>query len=109
METRVHDKPKHSAKFLRQRKFLLVLPVLVIPFLLLLVWTLGLVGDVKAENTSTKQQGFNLQLPDAAPAKDSNWNKLKYYEQADRDSAKLRSMLKSDPYRKLELTDATGE
>lgn len=96
--------PKHSAKFLRQRKFLLILPVLVMPFLTFLLWTLGLVGEVKAQNTLNQtHQGFNMNLPSAAPAKDSAWNKMKYYEQADRDSMHLRTLLKNDPYRKLEL------
>lgn len=103
MEKRSEGKPQHSAKFLRQRKFLLVLPVLVVPFLLLLVWTLGLVGDAKAEiSTAKKYQGLNLNLPSAAPSKDSNWNKLKYYEQADKDSMKLKSLLKNDPFRQRE-------
>lgn len=100
MEKRGDGKPQHSAKFLRQRKFLMVLPVLVLPFLILLVWTLGLVGDTKAETGAAKKyQGLNLNLPSAAPAKDSNWNKLKYYEQADKDSMKLKSLLKNDPFR----------
>lgn len=111
MEKRGDGKPQHSAKFLRQRKFLMVLPVLVLPFLILLVWTLGLVGDTKAETGAAKKyQGLNLNLPSAAPAKDSNWNKLKYYEQADKDSMKLKSLLKNDPFRQLEPeTVATGE
>lgn len=102
METRSERKPQHSAKFLRQRKFLLVLPVLTLPFLGILLWTLGLVGN-STTTTDKKLQGLNLDLPAAAPSKDSNWNKLKYYEQADKDSMKLQSLLKNDPYRKLEL------
>ncbi|WP_018629620.1 conjugative transposon protein TraM [Niabella aurantiaca] len=99
--------PQYSAKFLRQRKFLLVAPVLVVPFLILLLWTTGLVGNAKAETKSgTAFQGLNLNLPSAAPAKDSNWNKLKYYEQADKDSAKLKSQLRSDPfYNQLDQED----
>lgn len=94
----------HAIRFLRLRKFLMVLPLLVLPFLTLLAWALGIVGEVKAENGKpTSRQGLNLNLPSAAPAKDSTWNKMRYYEQADKDSAKLRSYLKSDPYRKLEL------
>lgn len=77
----------------------MVAPLLVLPFVILLLWTLGLVGDVKGETTRQSAfQGLNLNLPSAAPAKDSNWNKLKYYEQADRDSAKLKSQLKNDHF-----------
>lgn len=93
-----------SLQSIRQRKLLLLLPLLILPFLTLLLWALGVVGEVRAENkTSNLLSGVNLSLPSAAPAKDSAWNKMKYYEQAERDSAKLRSYLKSDPYRKLEL------
>lgn len=96
MEKRSEKKPQHSVKFLRKRKFLMIVPLLVLPFIILLLWTTGLVGDVKAKTTdATTFRGLNLNLPSAAPAKDSNWNKLKYYEQADKDSAKLKSRLKN--------------
>lgn len=109
MEKRREER-KHSAKFLRRRKFLLVLPALVLPFLLLLVWTLGIVGEAKASKKETHAlQGLNLNLPSAAPAKDSNWNKLRYYEQADRDSAKIRSLLKKDPYQRSALAGQQPE
>lgn len=96
MEKRSKEKPQHSAKFLRKRKFLMVAPLLVLPFVILLMWTLGLVGEGKEKTPGqTAFQGLNLNLPSAAPARDSNWNKLKYYEQADKDSAKLKSQLKN--------------
>lgn len=104
MKKRSEEK-QPSIKFLRKRKFLLVLPVIVLPFLLLLVWTLGIAGEAKATgDKETAFRGLNLDLPNAAPSKDSNWNKLKYYEQADKDSLKLRSLLKNDPYRQVELS-----
>ena len=99
MEKRSEGRPQHSARFLRKRKFLLIVPLLVLPFVVLLLWTLGLVGDVKGKTPrQTTFQGLNLNLPSAAPARDSNWNKLKYYEQADRDSAKLKSQLKNSHF-----------
>ena len=85
-----------SPKFLRRRKLLIVAPVLILPFVILLMWTLGLVGDAKAnEKNGALVSGINLSLPAAAAPKDSNWNKLRYYEQAEKDSAKLKSKLKS--------------
>jgi len=96
---RSDQKPQHAAKFLRQRKFLMIAPLFVLPFVVLLAWTLGIVGDAKSETTQPSAfQGLNLNLPAAAPARDSNWNKLKYYEQADKDSAKLKSQLKNDHF-----------
>ncbi|HMR81792.1 MAG TPA: conjugative transposon protein TraM [Niabella sp.] len=90
---------KMSEKKLRLRKLLLVAPVLVLPFVILLLWTVGLVGDAKAGvQSSSGIQGMNLNLPAAAPAKDSNWNKLSYYEQAEKDSQKLKRQLQNDPF-----------
>ena len=88
----------HSAKFLRQRKFLMLLPLLVVPFMTFLLWSLGLIGAAETKAQASSQKGFNMNLPGAIPAKDSNWNKLKFYEQADKDSAKYHSLMKSDPY-----------
>jgi conjugative transposon TraM protein len=91
----------HSAKLVKQRKFLMVLPVLVFPFVTLMLWSLGVLGSPKEEPKKVAQKGFNMNLPDARPAKDNDWNKLKFYEQADRDSAKYKSLLKNDPYFQL--------
>lgn len=98
MKKQSEESPQYSAKVLRQRKFLLIAPVLVVPFLILLLWTTGLVGNAKETSPTASLQGLNLNLPSAAPAKDSNWDKLRYYEQADKDSAKLKSQLRSDPF-----------
>lgn len=88
---------QRSAKFLKTRKLLLVAPVLVIPFVIFFMWSLGIVGNARANTTGNAiASGMNLNLPSAAAPKDSNWNKLKYYEQAEKDSAKLKSKLKSD-------------
>lgn len=96
---------QHSAKFLRQRNFFMVLPALVLPFLIFLLWTVGLIGELKGQGSdSPKTLGLNMDLPSAAPAKDSNWNKMKYYEQAAKDSVRLKSFLKSDPYRKMDIS-----
>ncbi|GAB3429748.1 conjugative transposon protein TraM [Niabella aquatica] len=98
MEKTNEERSQHSHKYLRQRKFLLIAPALIVPFLILLLWTTGLVGNSNAESALIASQGLNPDLPAAAPAKDSNWNKLRYYEQADKDSAKLKSQLRNDPF-----------
>lgn len=90
---------QHSTKFLRQRKFLLVLPVLVIPFITLAFWALGggKGSDAKAAQGDT-QTGLNLELPNANFKKDEVMDKLGYYEKAASDSAKLIELMKNDPY-----------
>ena len=83
----------------KQRKFLLVLPALVLPFLTCLLWAAGLISgnDAKAANP---KGGLNMQLPDAHLADNHSWNKLSFYEQAEKDSAKYREAIKNDPFYK---------
>jgi conjugative transposon TraM protein len=88
----------HSPKFLRQRKFYVVLPVLVIPFMTLMFWALGGGKASMATTPSQGQKGYNMQLPDAHLKKDRPLDKLSYYEKAASDSAKLKELIKNDPY-----------
>ncbi|HRQ51388.1 MAG TPA: hypothetical protein PLR74_12670, partial [Agriterribacter sp.] len=90
---------KHSVKFLRRRKFLLVAPLLVIPFITMMFWALGGgKGSNGAAAGAPQQQGLNLELPDANFKKDKPTDKLGYYEKAEADSARMRSLLRKDPY-----------
>lgn len=88
-----------TAKQEKQKKFLLALPVLVLPFMTFLLWSVGLISNtpVKA-GAIAAQKGFNTHLPDAKLPANKGWNKLNFYEQADKDSAKYKEQLKSDPF-----------
>lgn len=100
----------HSAKFLRQRKFFMALPLIAVPFVLVFMWALGMAGGARAGAvTDSAYEGVNLDLPGAVQGKDSSWNKLQYYAQAEKDSAKLRALLKNDPYRSSELATAEAD
>ena len=86
---------------MEQRKFkaLLMMPLLVIPLIIFFAWILGIVGPVEASAQDSKLvQGINTSLPAAMPTEDSTWNKMNFYEQADRDSAKMRQLQRQDPY-----------
>jgi len=97
-------KENHSPKFLRQRKMMLILPVLVIPFVTMAFWALGGgQGNAKA-NLAEKKQGLNLQLPDANLKDDKNADKLSFYNEADADSLKREEHLRNDPYYKDSLS-----
>jgi len=87
-----------SPQMLRKRKFLIVLPLLVFPFVTLLFWALGggNGNDLRAQQTTTKP-GLNLELPDANLKDDKPLDKLSYYEKAALDSAKLEELMKNDP------------
>jgi conjugative transposon TraM protein len=90
---------QHTEKFLRQRRFVMALPVLVTPFLILLFWALG-GGQGTPADAAEQSPGFNLELPGAHFEKNeaSLWDKFSLYEQATRDSIKYEEARRSDPY-----------
>lgn len=87
---------QHSEQQKRRRKMLLFLPLLVFPFLSLFFWALG-GGKEKASDTKPNN-GLNVMLPDAKLKSDRGLDKLSFYQQANKDSAKLSDAKKSDPY-----------
>ena len=95
-----------TSKMMRQRRFLLVLPLLVLPFMTMIFWALGGGKVQKAEAQAQKQEGFNVNLPDAILKDDKPMNKMSYYDQAQLDSAKFRELIKNDPnYKSLTLSE----
>jgi conjugative transposon TraM protein len=98
---------QHSTQFLRRRKFLLMLPVLMLPFLVLLFVALG-GGKGTSESSANKTiTGLNVKLPDAHFKKGNEKSKLSIYDEAGRDSAKLRDRIKNDPYYLLQHHDVS--
>lgn len=82
----------------KKQKFLLVLPVLVFPFLTFMLWSLGIFNSSQAmAGNGIAVKGLNMQLPGAKVKEERGFNKLSFYEQADRDSLKYRQELKNDP------------
>jgi len=81
----------------KRKKKLLLLPLLVIPFLTMAFWALS--GGKNSVSTSQKRAtGLNLQLPNAQLKDDRGENKLSYYEQAEKDSAKWRRGAENDSF-----------
>ncbi|PRY03679.1 conjugative transposon TraM protein [Pontibacter ummariensis] len=72
----------HSEESLRKRRFLLVLPLLVLPFLTMAFWALG-GGAGTAARASQAAKGLNLQLPEPQFKKGES-SKLGLYQQARR-------------------------
>ncbi|MES2457576.1 MAG: conjugative transposon protein TraM [Bacteroidota bacterium] len=87
----------HSPKFLKQRRFLTMLPVLVMPFATILFVLLG-GGKGKEANAVPVQAGLNRSLPEAKLENLALADKLGYYEHAAKDSANTAEQMKYDPY-----------
>ncbi len=99
----------NTAKLLRQRKFLMVLPLLALPFITLGFWALGGGKMEKAEAQVRKQKGFNIQLPEPMLEDGKTMDKMSYYDQARLDSLKFQELFKNDPnYRNHTFSD-TGD
>jgi conjugative transposon TraM protein len=90
-------KEQQSQAYLRKRKMMLVLPLLVIPFLTFAFWALG-GGQTKQSVTVNQQAGLNLNLPDAGLKEDNLADKLSFYDKADKDSLKKEEWMRTDPY-----------
>jgi conjugative transposon TraM protein len=88
-----------SPKFLKQRKFFMVLPLLVIPFLTIIFVALG-GGKGNSSQAETINTGLNLKLPDAHFKKGKEKDKLGSYEESNKDSVRIHEAMKNDPYYK---------
>lgn len=86
-----------SLKELKKRKMLLVLPLVALPFLTLLFWSLKGEENQPQGEKLHRQKGFNLELPNPSFTEDSALSKMSYYDQAALDSAKLAEQIKKDP------------
>ena len=87
---------QRSQAFLRKRKMMMVLPLLVLPFLTMAFWALGGGNATTIEKKQT--QGLNLQLPNANLKDDKLADKMSFYDEADKDSIKLAEQMRNDPY-----------
>lgn len=96
---------ERSQGFLRKRKMLLVLPLLVVPFLTMAFWAMGGGKGGNTSGPSVTTQGLNLNLPKANLKEDKHADKLSFYDKADKDSAKLAEWMRNDPYYKKDNPD----
>ena len=100
------EKQVKTPKMIRQRKFLLVLPLLALPFMTMMFWALGGGKVEKVEAQAAVKKGFNINLPDANLKDDKPMDKMSYYNQAQLDSIKFLELVKNDPnYKNIAVTD----
>src|ERR1700683_4305115 len=101
------EQKKTTAAFLKQRNLMLVLPLIALPFLLIIFALLGGGRGNGAQALSLAgYPGMNLKLPDAHFKKGREKDKLGFYEQAGKDSLKLKEAIKNDPYYKKDTAVA---
>lgn len=81
-------KKQQSAETLRKRKFLMVLPLLVFPFMTMAFWALGGgKGMPDKELAKQSKEGFNTDLPDAKFNQEEKNDKFSIYQTSARESA----------------------
>jgi len=100
MELKHMKSKKADPAVQRKKKFLLMLPVLVFPFITGVFWALGggkgTPGKVEQKSV---QRGLNMNLPQPHFDKKATvLDKLGFYQKAAMDSAKLVEKRKTDPY-----------
>lgn len=90
----------------KQRRFLLILPLLTLPFITLMFWALG--GGKASQNAAlaAEKSGLNLKLPGPRLKEENGLNKLSFYQQAMQQQQKAIDEAKSDPYWHKELPDS---
>lgn len=91
------EKRERAQSYLRQRKMLLMMPLLIIPFLTMGFWALG-GGKGSHDGKSKSTAGLNPLLPDARLREEPPGGKLSFYDQAQKDSVKKAEWMRNDPY-----------
>lgn len=85
-----------TTKKQKQRKMLMVLPMLAVPFLTVLFWSLG-GGRSDGSEKPLQEKGLNQALPETA-VPETGFSKLNYYDRAEQDSSRQRTLQNKDPF-----------
>ena len=88
---------KEQTKRKRQRKALLVLPLVTIPFLTLAFWSLGGGKDAHGKEPGASA-GLNVHLPDPKLQEVRGQDKLSFYREAEKDAEKQKQQTGLDHY-----------
>lgn len=86
-----------SSKESKNRKMLLVLPLISLPFITFLFYSLGGGQSKMTGGINEVNKGFNFNLPTPKFKEDSALDKMSYYDRAAVDSIKRREEIKKDP------------
>lgn len=81
----------------RKKKFLLVLPILIVPFLTMGFYAVGGGTPADSNANTTKNSGLQTHLP-SGNTEEKQMDKMSYYNAAKADSLKKADQIKNDPY-----------
>lgn len=90
--------PQHTPDFLKERKFLMVLPLLILPFLTMAFWALGGGNRNGSGFETSRAQGINATLPQAQFDHQQDQDKMNVYLSAKTDSAHASNLGVSDSF-----------
>ncbi|HJP63219.1 MAG TPA: conjugative transposon protein TraM [Mucilaginibacter sp.] len=79
--------PQHTPEFLKERKFLVIIPLLIIPFLTMAFWALGGGKQSSSGFENSNAQGLNATLPQAQFKDQKAQDKMGVYQTVKTDSA----------------------
>lgn len=79
--------PQHTPAFLKERKFLVMMPLLILPFLTMAFWALGGGKQSASAFESSGPQGLNATLPQAQFKDQKAQDKMEVYQTVKTDSA----------------------
>jgi conjugative transposon TraM protein len=90
-----------NVRLQKQRGFLLLLPVLVLPFITMAFWSLGGGQGQSDDKVVQKRNGLNLSLPSANLKNGNKEDKMSFYDKAQHDEQLAADAIKNDPYYQL--------
>jgi len=99
---------QQSAKMLQKRKFLLVLPLLVLPFVTLAFWSLGGGKNEHDASEDVVQRGLNTELPEAKFNSEEKLDKFSIYEASEKADVDANSS-SDDIFESLSFSNANEE
>ncbi len=101
--------PQHTPEFLKERKFLVIMPLLIIPFLTMAFWALGGGKQSASQFETSAVQGLNSTLPQAQFKDQKAQDKMGIYQTVKSDSVSSASSGVSDSFvRSMGLDGAKG-
>lgn len=98
--------PQHTPEFLKERKFLIVMPLLIIPFLTMAFWALGGGKQSASAFENSNVQGLNATLPQAQFKDQKAQDKMGVYQTVKTDSVSSSSSGVSESFVKSMGLDA---